>query len=125
MGLIKDTSRRLLDVYEERPLEEEDPKKTVPTIPPPGRHKKTGKRVSEAAEDATLKAFERILVEVQDRLPEPVRMPVEMVQEAWRQGARGRTLALWVAAAAATAAVAVRIGPQAAVAIPAVIKIYY
>ena len=55
------------------------------------------------------------------RLPDTVRVPAEMVREAHRQGARGKTLALWVAAASATLAVGLRFGPGAAGAIPRLI----
>lgn len=56
------------------------------------------------------------------RLPPPVAVPAEMVREAWRQGARGKELALWVAAASATLAVGLRFGPVVQQAIPRLIR---
>lgn len=59
---------------------------------------------------------------LEEALPPQVRVPAEMVKEAFRQGARGKTLALWVAAASATLAIGVRFGPGAAAVIPRLIR---
>lgn len=52
----------------------------------------------------------------------PQRIPAFIVREAIHQGAQGRSLALWVAAAAAAGAVALRFGPAAADQIPKVVR---
>lgn len=63
-----------------------------------------------------------LVEEALSRVPPQVRIPAEMVKEAYRQGARGKTLALWVAAASATLAIGLKFGPGASRAIPGVIR---
>lgn len=48
----------------------------------------------------------------------PAKIPVEFMREAIAQGARGRELSLWVAAAAASLAIGVRLGPSAVQLVP-------
>lgn len=50
------------------------------------------------------------------------RVPVAIIEEAVRQGATGRQLSIWVAAAAAAGAVGLRFGPGAADQIPKVVR---
>lgn len=52
-----------------------------------------------------LEAYRRGLTDAVGRKGTKVTIPVEMIREAWDQGARGAELALWVAAAAAVGAV--------------------
>lgn len=52
----------------------------------------------------------------------PTLVPPEMLQEMVRQGAKGRTLALWIAAVAAAGAVAVAFGSAAVAKIPKIIE---
>lgn len=53
--------------------------------------------------------------------PQPARIPVEMVREAYNAGARGRELGLWVAASAASLAIGLRFGPSALQQVPKVL----
>lgn len=52
----------------------------------------------------------------------PSKVPLELIREAVRQGATGRSLALWIAAAAAAGVVALRFGPGASEQIPKVVR---
>lgn len=99
--------------------------RSVPIVPPARRHQKAG-NVSEALANFQLAVLmelgrQALVEEAIGRIPREVRIPAEMVKEAFRQGARGKELALWVAAAAATLAVAVRFGPGVASMIPRLI----
>ena len=94
-------------------------------LPGSRRHKKAS-NVNEALANFQLAVLmelgrQTLADEAIGRLPPQVRIPAEMVREAYQSGARGKELALWVAAAAATAAVAVRFGPSAAGVIPRLI----
>lgn len=53
--------------------------------------------------------------------PQPAKIPVEIVREAYQQGARGRELGLWVAAGAASLAIGVRFGPSALQHVPRIL----
>lgn len=49
------------------------------------------------------------------------KIPLEITEEAYRQGARGKELGLWVAASAASLAVGLRFGPGVAQSIPRIV----
>lgn len=51
----------------------------------------------------------------------PLKIPVEIAEEAFREGARGRELGVWVAAAAASLAIGLRFGPSALQQVPRIL----
>ena len=53
---------------------------------------------------------QKVLDQLGQYVPAPARIPVEMVQEAYGQGARGKELGLWVAAGAASLALGLAYG---------------
>ena len=119
MGLVRNKMRELLDIEEGSPAER-DPLVAVPPVP--GKHRRAKASQNTQVENLTLAVLLELARQAGDRLPEPVKMPVEMMREAWQGGARGKELALWIAAGAATLAIGVRFGPQAALAVPVVVK---
>lgn len=77
----------------------------------------------------SMEEWEALLLEIARRssakqinMPEEVPVPQEIVQEAIRQGARGRALSLWVAAVAAVLAVAAAGGGNMALQIPQTLR---
>lgn len=118
-GTLLDAQEGLQDPFTE-PEVPEDNRVTrgVPVVPPSRRHRKA-ENVNEALANFQLAVLmelgrQALVDEAIGRLPPTVRVPAEMVKEAYRQGARGKALALWVAAAAATLAVGLKFGPGAA-----------
>lgn len=109
----------------QKKIPEEDVPEGVELQGFPG-HKKAREQISQfqQAELAMLLELHRQAVVARGRAlgAEPVRVPVEMFREAWGQGARGKELALWVAAGAATLAVGLYLGPGAAARIPGLLR---
>lgn len=94
---------------------------------PVHRHRKSTKSQPAEAQQATL----AILLELYRRsaipqmlegaIPEPARIPYKIAEEAYASGARGRELAVWTAAAAASLAIGLRFGSGPAQLIPKVV----
>lgn len=99
--------------------------KLNPILLPPRRHKKANVNTALASFQLAvlLEVSRQMLVdEAIGRLPPQVKVPVELVREAVRQGARGKQLALWIAAAAALGAVGLKLGPGPAAAVSSLIR---
>lgn len=94
---------------------------------PVHRHRKSTKSQPAEAQQATL----AILLELYRRsaipqmlegaIPEPARIPYKIAEEAYASGARGRELAVWTAAAAASLIIGLKFGPGAVQLIPKVV----
>lgn len=118
-GLLESTELGI----ELEPGEEEQPEQ-VTAIPAHRRAKKPPPmEISQATMAILLEVWrraqvpQRVTAAVTSAVPQ-VKIPAEILREAVSQGAKGRELSLWVAAAAASLAIGVRLGPSAVQLVP-------
>lgn len=100
--------------------ESEMPEPFEPVVAPHRRAKKVPDDQTRNVQMAMLMELWRqtAVKKAAELAPAPARIPIEMVDEAWAGGLRGKELGLVVAAAAASLAIGLAYGPQAMQRIP-------